>query len=481
MHEDGSHRGSDPDTPAGSEPESTPGSPGRRSGWLGGLGVLAAVAAVHFFREPASYLLPPLSYEDGRDFFAFFYNHREPGAILRFYAGYVSLIPNLLGYLVLALPTLWVPRALAAVPGVLVTLACALPYLTLRPLLPGRVWRLGTCLTLALLPVANRLFLSSLAYSIWPLLLLLVWGSLARPPTTVGAAGLRLLPMAALICSHPLSVALAPVYGLRAWLSGRVGGGGEPEQQLGGEARAGRISALYHGLLVAVAVLYQLFWVERGGVDPPAVWESVGRTLAFTAERVVFATVFGDAAALALRRAEAVLWIYAAAVLVLAVVVAIAVRHRRCLDRARVGVLLILAYLVLAFTGLYVLGRSPGLEILQAGAAFRYFWVQRLLFATALAVLAGAVLDPQAPGRLSRPRMSTLPRTGLLWLLFVALAVLNFQNGDRYRSPRRQGHVMAAFVQGVVRQETTGDGEVDATLPRRGPWSVELRRPPLRD
>ena len=110
MHEDDSHRGTDPGTPAGSESGSTLGSLGRRSGWLGGLGVLAAVAAVHFFREPASYLLPPLSYEDGRDFFAFFYNHREPAAILRFYAGYVSLIPNLVGYLVLALPTLWVTR-----------------------------------------------------------------------------------------------------------------------------------------------------------------------------------------------------------------------------------------------------------------------------------------------------------------------------------------------------------------------------------
>jgi len=483
MHEGGSHRDIDPDTPYGFGP-----------GWLGWLGVLAAVGAVHFFREPASYSLPPLSYEDGRDFFAFFYNHREPEAILRFYAGYVSLIPNLVGYLVLALPTLWVPRALAAVPGVLVTLACALPYLTLRPLLPGRAWRLGTCLMLALLPVANRLFLSSLAYSIWPLLLLLVWGSLARPPTTLGGAGLRLPPMAALICSHPLSVALVPVYGLRAWLSVRAGGGGEPGWEPGEEATTGRVSALYHGALAAVAVLYQIVWVERGGVDPPAVWESVGRTLAFTAERVVFATVFGDAAALALRRAGAVPWIYAAAVLVLAVVVAIAVRHRSRLGRARAGMLLVLLYLILAFTALYVLGRSPGLEILQAGAAFRYFWVQRLLFATALAVLAGAVLDPQAPARrsntgpitrpitrLSRPRISILQPTAWLWLLFVALAVLNFQNGDRYRSPRRQGHVMAAFVQEVARQERTGDGEVDATLPRRGPWSVELRRSPARD
>ena len=444
---------------------------------LRGLGVLAAVAAVHFFRDPANYLLPPLSYEDGRDFFAFYYNHRDPGAILRFYAGYVSLIPNLLGYAAMWLPIRWVPRALAWTPGLLATLACALPYWTFRRWIPSALWRFGTCLTLALLPVANRMFLSSTAYSIWSLLLILVWVSLARPPATVRGALLRLVPMTALICSHPLSIALVPVYAFQSWWAGRSGAFRRPAEDSDASAvpRSGRLRAgiavLYPLALLAVSVLYLLSAVQPGGVETPTSATAVGRSLVVTTvfllERVVFATLFGDAAVHALRDADAELWLYGGAVLVLAGLAVAVLRHRRRLGSDRLVFLSSLGWLILAFTGLYVLARSPELRILEAGAAFRYFWVQRLLFAAGLAVLTGA-LRPRWPGRLPPPL--------LLWVFFLGLSVLNFLNQDPYRCPRRQGHRMAGFVAEVARQEAAG-GPVEATMPRRGPWSVELRRP----
>lgn len=434
---------------------------------LQGLGVLVAVAAVHFFRDPANYLLPPLSYEDGRDFFAFYYNHRDPGAILRFYAGYVSLIPNLVGHAAIWLPVRWVPRALAWAPGFLVTLACALPFWTFRPWMPSAVWRFGTCLTLALLPIANRLFLSSTAYSIWPLLLILVWASLARPPATVRGALLRLVPMTALICSHPLSIALVPVYGLQAWRAWRGTSRDSPPETASRREPSG-VAILYPIALTTVAVLYFVFGVEPDGVESPV---AVGRTVVLTAvfilERVVFATLFGDAAVDTLRDANAAGWIYGGATLVLAGVATLVLRHRRRMGSGRLVFLASLGWLILAFTGLYVLSRSPELRILEAGAAFRYFWVQRLLFAAGLAVLAGS-LRLRWPARRSPPL--------LLWTLFLGLSMLNFLNQDAYRCPRRQGHRMAGFVAEVARQEAVGGG-VEATMPRPGPWSVELRRP----
>lgn len=437
---------------------------------LRGLGVLVAVAAVHFFRDPANYLLPPLSYEDGRDFFAFYYNHRDPGAILRFYAGYVSLVPNLVGHVAIWLPVRWVPRTLAWAPGLLVTLACALPFWTFRPWMPSAVWRFGTCLTLALLPIANRLFLSSTAYSIWPLLLILVWASLARPPATVRGALLRLVPMTALIWSHPLSIALVPVYGLQAWRAWRFGALQDSPPETPSGRPPSRVAVLYPIALATVVVLYFVFAVEPGGVESPSP-AAVGRTVVFTAvfvlERVVFATLFGDAAVDTLREAGAAGWIYGVATLVVAGVATFAHRHRRRLGSGRLVFLASLGWLILAFTGLYVLSRSPELRILEAGAAFRYFWVQRLLFAAGLAVLAGS-LRPRSPTRLSSPL--------LLWTLLLALSVLNFLNQDAYRCPRRQGHRMAGFVAEVARQEAAG-GRVEATMPRPGPWSVELRRP----
>lgn len=438
---------------------------------LPGLGLLVAVAAIHFFRDPANYLLPPLSYEDGRDFFAFYYNHRSPGAVLRFYAGYISLIPNLVGHAAIWLPVRWVPRALAWTPGVLVTLACALPYWTLRRWMPSAAWRFGACLTLALLPVANRHFLSSTAYSIWPLLLILVWVSLTRPPVTIPGALLRLAPMTALICSHPLSIALVPIFAFQSWQTARSTTLRHFSKSSPTPSSRNLVAVLYPLVLVAVAILYLLLAVQSGGVETPSSATALGRTLLLTAvfvlERVVFATLFGDAAVHALRDADSELWIYGGAILVLVGVVVLLVRHRQDLGSDRLMLLASLGWLILAFTGLYVLTRSPALRILEAGAAFRYFWVQRLLFAAGLAVLAGT-LRPRGPGR--------LPPAHFLWTLFLGLSVLNFLNQDAYRCPRRQGHRMAGFVAEVARQEAAG-GPVEATLPRRGPWSVELRRP----
>lgn len=413
------------------------------------LGVLAAVAAVHWLRDPANYLLPPLSVEDGRDYFAFYYDHREPGAVLRSYAGYVSLIPNLAAYLALGLPVRWVPRALAWVPWALVTFACASPYLVLRSWMHSRLWRFGFCLALALLPVANRMFVSSIAYSIWPILLLLVWASLARLPASRREALLRLGPTAALIASHPLSIALAPLYGVQAWQGWR-----------------GRRMPVFPLALAAIALLYGLLGVAREETALPGALDAAGVTVVFLLERVVFGTLFGDATVHALRGASAEVWIYSTAVAVLVAIALSIVRWRDRLGNEGLQLLAALGWLIVAFTGLYVLGRSPELQILETGASFRYFWVQRLLFAAGLAMLAYAGVADR------RTEDSAVVRAVLLALLLVALAGLNVCNRDAYRCPRQEGYAMAAFVAEVARQEAVG--RVEATLLRPDPWSIVL-------
>lgn len=170
--------------------------------------------------------------------------------------------------------------------------------------------------------------------------------------------------------------------------------------------------------------------------------------------------------------------VYALAVLVVAGSAWLAVRHRRRLGAGRLGLLLVLAYLILAFTALYVLGRSPDWGILEAGAAFRYTWVQRLLLIGALGILSLGIL-PTEPGPARRGRSSRRPtwRTALVWGLFTWLTVLNLLNNHSYRSPRRHGHQVAAFVLEVAAQEEGASG-VSARLPRGGPWSIELGKAP---
>ena len=157
--------------------------------------------------------MPRLPYEDGRDIFGYFYNHRHPGSILRFYNGYVALGPNLVGFLALRLPVTWVPYVLALFPLLLSSLTFALlgcPQY--RAWIANDALRILAAISLALIPVSNYHFIATTAYSIWILLFLLILLSLAPPPRTPLRALGRGPVMAILICSIPVSIALLPGY-----------------------------------------------------------------------------------------------------------------------------------------------------------------------------------------------------------------------------------------------------------------------------
>ena len=78
--------------------------------------LLLAGIVLTYWRDPNLYRYPVAAYEDGHDMFGFYYNHPEPGAILRFYNGYLSLVPNAAGYLVARMPTERIPLLLSLFP-----------------------------------------------------------------------------------------------------------------------------------------------------------------------------------------------------------------------------------------------------------------------------------------------------------------------------------------------------------------------------
>ena len=419
--------------------------------------LFAAAAAVTWLRAPDLYRLPIAAYEDGRDVFGFFYNHREPGSILRFYNGYVSLLPNLAGWLAVRLPTPRVPLALALFPLCTAALAFSWPALpSQRTLIERDGLRWAACLVLALAPVGNYLFVSNTSYSVWTLLFLLVLMSLGEPPGSARGLALQGLAMAALILSHPLSIALLPVYLWRLW---RRWGAGMPTR-------------LFHGALAAVAVLYQLAGVEHGGERRLEALE-VGRvTVTLVLERVVFNTLASDRLSRILHGRGEADRVLAAAALALAAVAALAIIFRRRFERRHLTRLAILGYLIVALTALYVVGREGTLQILTGNPAYRYFWVQRLCFIVALFVVADAV----SGGGGRRPARAAL--AGLAALAVAAqLAWLNQMDNRKYAARPGMGLKLATFTEEVARQEATGDGAV-AARHERGRWSNVLERPP---
>ena len=422
--------------------------------------LFVASIAITYARDPDLYRLPAAAYEDGREMFAFYYNHPEPSSILRSYNGYVSLVPNLAGYLAARLPTVWIPHALALFPLAVAALAFSLLALEEnRPLIASDGLRAVGCLVLALAPLGKRMFVSSTMYSLWNLLFILVLISLWEPPRSrLGAVG-RALLLTALIWSNPLSVALLPVYGLL----------------LAAHWKDGSLARLYYSVLAAVTVLYQLVAVEHLRDKAVDLIAASRVTVIFVLERVVFNTLFSDRLSRVLRRQEAVERISWAAIAVVALLVAVLVAvlvlyRRRLSSRPGLG-LTVLAYSIVAFTALYVVGRSADLEILARHAGHRYFWVQRLCFLVLLLVVVDLVLAAK-PGRLGRAALTVMSLAVVYQLVW-----LNRVDNAKYRGRPGAGAKMRAFTAGVAAQEARGDGSVEARY-ARGVWSFELHRPP---
>lgn len=418
---------------------------------------LAAVAFT-YWRDPGVYKLPNAAYEDGRDFFAYYYNHPEPGSILRSYSGYISLISNVVGFSSVRLPVQQVPFALALFPLLMLGLGCSWLALSAnRPIVGNDRYRYLACLVLAVAPLGNVQFVSSTAYSIWILLFLLILLSLIDPPKTVGRASVRGAIVAVLICNHPLSIALVPVYLWLGWVH---------------RAR-GVVVRGYYAALALVAVLYQLFGVEHAEERVMDVLGIARVTATFVLERVVFNTLFSDRLSRMAHHRGHEDWIYLAAGAVVLALAALVTLCRRRVDAGHAQVLAILSYLIVALTALYVFGRSASLDVLTGHPGYRYFWVQRLCFIVLLFVLADAVL---AGRRGVRAKAVT---AALLAVLAVQLYWLHGLDRGKYWGRPGMGHKVAAFTAEVARQEATGDGSVRARMPRRK-WSFELRRPAVR-
>ncbi|HVC97567.1 MAG TPA: hypothetical protein VND64_28050, partial [Pirellulales bacterium] len=136
--------------------------------------IFVAVMSIFFWKADKVYLRPPLFFEDGRELFAYYFEHREPSSILRSYAGYVSLAPNIVGYVGGWLPVRWIPRTYSFCALFANSLACVLFYAKrFRPIVPSDTARATICLFLALMPLGDVAVLTLAMYMLWPLLIVL--------------------------------------------------------------------------------------------------------------------------------------------------------------------------------------------------------------------------------------------------------------------------------------------------------------------
>jgi hypothetical protein len=204
--------------------------------------VLGLSALILDYRCHGYFVNPDLRAEDGKMVYAFFFNYRSLQAVIRFKAGYMPLVPNALGYVAARLPPPAAPYFLALVPASFAAAAFAVfNAASFRRYVPSDRLRLCCCFGLALAPLANFFLVCNTDYSIWNLLVLLLWLVLVRMPDSKLLALLFTVLLTVLVWTHPISVVALPATLCWLWLDKRL------------------FSRLLHALVASAQVLHVFY------------------------------------------------------------------------------------------------------------------------------------------------------------------------------------------------------------------------------
>jgi hypothetical protein len=139
----------------------------------------------------------------------------HPWHLLQSYAGYLQLVPRLIGQAAALLPVRHASVAFAA-GGAVVASACGLfAYHASAGQVGSRWLRALLGLSVVLLPVAQLEIADNGVNTIWYLLATLFWAALWRPRTRAGAAAAAVMAFAA-AASSSLALLFAPLFAARA-------------------------------------------------------------------------------------------------------------------------------------------------------------------------------------------------------------------------------------------------------------------------
>ena len=429
---------------------SEPGGLRLRRPWIA---LFLVVPLLLLLKNPDLLLWPPLHAEDGTQMLAYYYCPRDPGSILRFYNGYVSLVPNAIGYLSLRAPIELAPSLLALVPFVLTGACFLLPFL-LR--LGGPMSGVGTAalasLLLAALPLGNGPLVANTTYSFWNGLLALALLALAPPAERLPGQIARALVAALLIASHPLSLVMLPLYLVSVVQ----------------DVRGRRLRALWTAGLVLAGIVYQLAGVEQEAarMRPPGTLLHLG--LRYLVERVGFEAVLGTEARLALYESGQGWVVTLVGTLLTAGVGWLGWRSLRDQARTR-GLVLGLGYLILALTFGVVVGRNIRTGLLWSRFGEHYFYVPKALLWVAIVFCAAPVVARLSAGR----------RRLLAAVVCAYVLAIGYIERARYAVPVEDGRRIAAFVERVADLEAQRGGRrgIEAALERSEGGEIRLQAP----
>lgn len=418
------------------------------------IGIFALLAV----RSWEAVLLPVLGHEDGRDMFAFYFNNSSPCYILRYYAGYVSILTNAIGWAAMRLPLPASPYVFTLASLVSATLGF---YLLSRDehawLIPDACTRIIIVVALAILPLGQGYLVNNLAYSQWSLFFILIV-LLSRWPLPSSIGGLSAYAVAVVLCAatHPLSILTVPLC---------VG------QFVLNRHRSQRVVIAF---CVCTIVAYQAIGVQHSINVTPSLHSVLWAMKVFLA-RVSFESVFG-ARATTLLTAHGVgaYYVYAFGIMILCMIASMVLTsERQKRDAYIAGAMLLLAFAVVMISTMvrYVGPEIKWIHLKEPGIQ-RYIYIPKIIFT----IMILWQIVPRIQGTLRS--QNVISRLAFLAACCVYVIAIIASNRFLYREPQAEGHRVQEFIYSVfadLRRAKHGEPyQSRHVLDRGGPWDIVI-------
>lgn len=329
------------------------------------------------FRSPEAFSHPVLSLDDGL-LVARMFAATDASPLVSTFAGYISLQTNLLAFLTVKLaPIEAVPFVFAGLSLSLYALAMSVFCLErFQGVLSDARWRAAFCLAMLVLPTHTYNMAATLSFAIWNSALILVFLTVAGFPNGRRALGVELCLRLFFAWSNPLSLTLAPIHLIGVFR----------------HAKIGRRQAFAHLVMLLGLLAYLAFAIQSGGraLDPLL---DAYRTIILLFDKgaiELFATVQG------LVWLEANDWIWharASVALILVTGLLIAGARGQLMVPENRWVLVLLVYLAIAFTAIYVVGRRDWAYGEKVMVSARFFYPVKAMVLMFAAILAHRLLS----------------------------------------------------------------------------------------
>lgn len=422
------------------------------------LGLVVITTIIIFIRNKTAFLYPVLAVEDGY-FFSYMLNNHDIEQIGFMYAGYRSIIPNIVIYLSLFSPFLPLSPYVMALFCLLNSVAaCSIFALRrFRHFVANDNIRYLICLIIALIPFGDYVLQTNTVYSIWNSLFILILLIMVPVSESKIATIFQTIISLLIILSHAMALIIVPfcIYFLFK--------------------RPALRDKIYHAILIAGVGLYMLTSVEPIKTETSFAPTNLGFGIQLIFERVFFEAIFGNILRIELNQHTLYLAMTIGMVIGLSLV-GLVYRWRSYLSKSVLEQFVMIGFLIVGMTMMPTISRNLLLQretlLFDPWSANRYFYVQQLLLVLVVLQLGyyRFIKSQILLGSITIKRMAvtTTAIVGLLWIGY-----LNYKHHPTFFDlPEQTGREVIYFLSSLDKHLHNPEKAPRPIQLDRGIWSI---------